>query len=118
MTQFPLDLLNYFDIKLWYLVGIMPSFTKCVNCNSDDANYFSISDGGNLCDNCKKVDSYDEYISNLLKIAFLLKADKLNEEFLELMSKYNNVLNKIVKLYYNQYLDFTNFNRTLIENLT
>lgn len=116
-TEFPLELLNYFDIKLWYLVGIMPTFNKCVSCGDDSASYFTISQGGNLCKNCKIHESYDEYVSNLLKITFLLKIDKLNEDFLKLISEYREVFNKIVKLYYRQYLDYSNFNRSLIEKI-
>ncbi len=116
-TLYPLDLLNYFDIKLWYLLGVMPSFLKCVKCDGVDASYFSIAEGGNLCVNCRTVDSYDEYVSNLLKITFLLKIDKLNDEFLNLIADYRNVFDKIIKLYYIQYLDFSNFNRSLIEKL-
>ena len=70
-----------------------------------------------MCKNCKTHESYDEYVSNLLKITFLLKIDKLNEDFLKLISEYREVFNKIVKLYYRQYLDYSNFNRSLIEKI-
>ncbi len=116
-TEYPLELLNYFDIKLWYLVGIMPTFNKCINCGSDNSSYFTISQGGNLCKKCKTHESYDEYVSNLLKITFLLKIEKLNEEFLKLLSEYTDIFNKIIKIYYKQYLDFSNFNRSLIEKI-
>lgn len=116
-TSYELDLLNYFDIKLWYLLGITPSFNKCMICGKDIANYFSVKDGGNLCADCKTSFSYDEYTSNLLKITFLLKMDKLNEEFLQLISDYRTNFNKIIKSYYLEYYDFTSFNRNLIEKL-
>ena len=116
-TDYPLDLLNYFDIKMWYLTGISPLFTSCPICNNPNTNFFSISDGGNLCNNCRTNYCYDEYISHLVKISFLLKIDKLNEEFLKIMSEYRAKVNEIVKQYYLEHLDYQNFNRKLIEKL-
>lgn len=116
-TDYPLDLLNYFDIKMWYLTGISPLFSSCPICNNTNTNYFSVTNGGNLCNECRTNTCYDEYVSNLLKIAFLLKLDKLNEEFLKLMSEYQPKINEIIKLYYREYLDYENFNRKLIEKL-
>ena len=116
-SNYPIDLLNYFDIKMWFLVGISPVFSKCPICNSHQSNYFSISNGGNLCSDCRTNNCYDEYVSNLLKITFLLKIDKLNDDFLHLMSEYREKLNEIIKIYYREHLDFVNFNRNLIEKL-
>lgn len=116
-TSYALELLNYFDIKMWYLVGISPNFSRCPLCNEQQSNYFSSTNGGNLCLKCRTNDCYDEYISNLLKIAFLIKIDKLNEEFLQLMSNYRDKFDEIIKIYYREHLDFENFNRKLIKKI-
>ena len=52
-------------------------------------------------------------VSNIEK----LKIDKLNEEFLKIMSEYRAKVNEIVKQYYLEHLDYQNFNRKLIEKL-
>lgn len=116
-TMYPLELLNYFDIKFWYLIGIQPIFNKCVICGSDEPSFFSVNHGGVLCLNCRSNSSYDEETTQLLKITYLLKIDKLNDDFLKIISEYREKFNKIIRNYYIEYFDFSNFNRNLIEKL-
>lgn len=46
-------LLRAFEIKLLYIAGLSPLLDNCVLCERENANYYSINEGGLICSNCK-----------------------------------------------------------------
>ncbi|HOV69304.1 MAG TPA: DNA repair protein RecO [Clostridia bacterium] len=48
----PLDCMVFFILKLISLMGFAPSLDECVRCASTETEYFSVADGGVVCENC------------------------------------------------------------------
>lgn len=115
-TNYPTALLNVFDIKLTYLLGIAPLFSKCVNCDNE-GQYMSISYGGLLCEKCRNQHTFDLTTSEVIRMIFNIKPKKLNEEFLSFIFKYQNMIDIFVKEYYLIHLSYTNKIRQLTEKL-
>ena len=52
-TKYPKSLLLLFEVKFWYLLGINPNFSTCVNCGEDlDNGYLLVNSGGLICPKC------------------------------------------------------------------
>lgn len=115
-SEFAKDLLNVFDIKLTYLLGIAPLFSKCVNCNNE-GQFMSISYGGLLCSNCKDDKVFDEKTSEIIRLIFNIKPAKINDDFLKFINTYQNLVSIFVKEYYNIHLSYTNNLRHISEKL-
>lgn len=115
-TDYSKELLNVYDIKLTYLLGIAPLFSKCVNCGND-GKYMSIQNGGLLCDRCKNDHVFDLKTSEIIRLIFNIKPNKINDEFLNFISEYQNLLNIFVKEYYISHLSYTNKMRQISEKL-
>lgn len=115
-TQFPNEFLNIFDIKMTYLLGIAPLFSKCVNCENE-GRFMSVSYGGLLCDKCKESNVFDIRVSEMIRMIFNIKPNKINDDFLKIVSEYQKILNIFVKEYYSFHLSYTNNIRQLTEKL-
>lgn len=46
-------LLRAFEMKVLYIAGISPQLDSCILCSSQKADFYSISEGGIICENCK-----------------------------------------------------------------
>lgn len=115
-TNYPMSLLNIFDIKLTYLLGIAPLFSKCVNCEND-GKYMSITYGGLLCEKCHNEYVFDEKTSEVIRMIFNIKPNRINEEFLIFIFEHQNMINVFIKEYYQIHLSYTNNIRQLSEKL-
>lgn len=125
-TNYPKQVLQLFEIKIMYLLGISPVLNQCVKCgnmndhnNDDNKFFFSVLLGGVICKKCM---IYDEFNSNnfilnneltkVFKYLYYIKIENIDEEFLKLIFEIEKIsgekeLNKTIDLYYQEYLDFT-----------
>lgn len=110
-TENPKSLLLLFEIKLWYLLGINPSFSSCVECNSKiDKGLMYVDGGGLLCHNCapKYLCDLNEECSKIIKYLYHIKMDKVDDKFLKLIDGFYDKITVVVDKYYEKYLDFYN----------
>lgn len=99
-----------FKVKILYLLGVAPVFSKCVTCNTTvNLKGFSLNGGGMKCYSCLVEDDfiYPFETINELKILYLTKLDKL-----KLMINNNEIIynyekcSRFLELYYQQFLGF------------
>jgi len=119
-TKYPNVLTSLFELKLCYLLGIGPSINRCVVCNKKtELNYFSISLGGILCNECKNSYSlhYNNEISTIIKYLYLINIDLVNDDFLEKCFPFYEEIDLIINQYYENYLDFKSKSKLIISKL-
>lgn len=110
-TNYPKSLLLLFEIKLWYLLGINPNFTNCVNCGNElEYGFLYVDGGGLLCPNCAPIYECDLNIENskIIKYLYYIKMEKVDDHFLSLIDVFYESITKVVDKYYEKYLDFYN----------
>ncbi len=99
-----------FKIKILYLLGVAPVFTKCVTCGkSEHLVGFAFNYGGMKCSNCMQIDEFiypNDTIKQIRDI-YLIKLEKLNllienDGFSYCYDK----ISRFLDLYYEQYLGF------------
>lgn len=103
-----------YQIKALYHMGCMPEIKKCVCCGSkDNIGWFSVSEGGVLCENCKnKLQSivnesliYHVDFGIIEVINYILENPIKNLENLALNDKTKKTLNEIIRSYIGYHLD-------------
>ncbi len=110
-TKYPKSLLLLFEIKFWYLLGINPSFSNCVNCGEEiDSGYLFVNSGGLLCPECASNYECDLNIENskIIKYLYHIKVEKIDEKFLSLIDVFYDQITKTVDKYYEKHIDFYN----------
>ncbi len=65
-------------IKLTKAYGINPNLKTCIICGSIETKFFSISDGGALCDNHNSQDIYDKAMLNIIKELYYIDINDLD----------------------------------------
>ena len=107
-TQKDQDLtLAIFKIKLMCLLGYTPSVEKCINCSSNEINYFSLKESGVKCANCGRQDTSSIEISQATSLALkyiILSPPKKLYSF-NVAEKSIKELEIIAKLYTNDKLE-------------
>ena len=99
-----------FKLKLLYLLGVGPIFNKCVKCQkiiNDNNLIFSIERGGCICKNCIDINDviYKDDFLSIIKILYLGKLDKLNQELIDKISlEFYMEIDDFIKKYYQKYL--------------
>ena len=48
-------LITAFEMKTLYIAGISPHLDKCILCENNNTSFYSINEGGLICDKCKSV---------------------------------------------------------------
>ena len=110
-TNFPKSLLLLFEVKFWYLLGINPNFTTCVNCGEELENGFlSIDEGGLLCQDCSSLLVCDLNIENskIIKYLYHIRMNKIDDNFLSLIEVFYEEITQKVDKYYEKHIDFYN----------
>ncbi len=110
-TNYPKSLMLLFEIKLWYLLGINPSFSNCVECGKEiDEGMLFVNGGGFLCKGCspKYLVDLDVSSSKIVKYLYHVKMEKVDEIFLELISNFYDKITIIIDNYYAKHMDFNN----------
>lgn len=107
-TQKDQDLtLAIFKLKLMCLLGYTPSVEKCINCKSNEINYFSLKENGVKCVNCGRQDTSCIEISQATSLALkyiVLSPPKKLYSF-NVAEKSIKELEIIAKLYTNDKLE-------------
>lgn len=119
-TSYPNIVLNLFEIKLMYLLGIAPVLNKCVICNMQKDDYvLSIKSAGCLCNECSKLYEYElnNNLTKLYQYLYLIKIDKVDEKFLTLISKSEVNLDDWIDKYYEKYIDFRSKTKKIIKKV-
>ncbi len=119
-TSYPNIVLNLFEIKLMYLLGIAPVLNKCVICNMQKDDYvLSIKSAGCLCNECSKLYEYElnNNLTKLYQYLYLIKIDKVDEKFLTLISKSEVNLGDWIDKYYEKYIDFRSKTKKIIKKV-
>ena len=113
-SHYPVSILILFNIKMWYLIGSQPDFKKCPLCGKDGL-YFSVHHGGLLCKEHHDASSLGVELSKLIKLIYLIKLEKIDEELLKLINEYRDDLLPVIKDYYQTYFDYYNRNMRIVE---
>ena len=113
-SDYPMSILTIFNIKMWYLVGSQPDFKACPVCGKTGI-YFSVASGGMLCKAHHNAASVGAELSKLIKLIYLIKLEKIDEELLKFINQYYAELLPIIKDYYQTYFDYTNRYLKIIE---
>lgn len=107
-----------FALKLLYLLGISPSFTKCVKCESKtDLVGFDFNSGGMICANCDKKSHlsmyYDSGTTQVLRLLYLVKIESIDEDFFdrikEIITEYNIKFDNLINFIWNYYDNYLGF---------
>lgn len=108
-TEYPLICLSLFEVKLFYLLGIGPNFTSCIQCEKKiSKGFFNVVSGGIVCETCHHQAGYDlnQDLTTLLKYLYLIKLEKVDDAFFTYFVNFYSVLNKIIDYYYEYHLGF------------
>lgn len=98
-----------YRLKILYLLGVGPVFSKCINCDSkENLKGFVFLNGGMHCADCASVtDSfYQEDVIALLKFLYLTKLPNLSIEALNKLPNYLSELSKFLDMYYETFLGY------------
>lgn len=122
-TKYPKQVLQLFEIKIMYLLGISPVLNQCVKCENtdsiDDNSFFNVLSGGIVCKKCLVYDEFNtnnfilnNELTKVFKYLYYIKIENIDEEFLKLIFEIEKItgekeINKTIDLYYQEYLDFT-----------
>ncbi len=93
--------LSVFKLRLLCLLGFTPKVEKCVSCNEENIQYFSIKDNGFKCNNCAKQDTGAIQISESTKkaIQYIVMAPAKKIYSFQISEENKKQLAMISKLY-------------------
>ena len=93
--------LSVFKLRLLCLLGFTPKVEKCVSCNEENIQYFSIKDNGFKCNNCAKQDTGAIQISESTKkaIQYIVMAPAKKLYSFQIAEENKKQLAMISKLY-------------------
>ena len=119
VTCYPKIVLNIFEIKLLYLIGIAPVINYRIMCNNKDNLLFSINNGGSVCSKCSNHVGFDldENETEIFKYLYLIKFDKINDDFLKIISNININLEDLIDKYYEKHIDFYSKSKKIIKKV-
>lgn len=98
-----------FRLKLLYLLGIGPIFSKCIECNKDiNLVGFSFDKAGMICKFCFKNDEQLYVNDSLLtiRVLFLTKPQDINNLLFDSLDINFDEINLFLNIYYDKYLGF------------
>jgi DNA repair protein RecO len=99
--------LTVFRIKLLYLLGVGPVFSKCINCGSREQLVgFDFSSGGMKCRNCSDHSLYQSDAISILQFLYLTKLPYLTHDVLSALPEYCSETSRFLDRYYEQYLGY------------
>lgn len=112
--------LNIFEIKLLYLLGISPAINYCNICGEKNDLVMSLNQGGVICKKCANKHNFDLNINEteLFKYLYLIKLDKIDEKFLEIIDSMKISLDHFIDKYYEKYIDFYSTTKKIIKKVS
>lgn len=114
------SILTIFEVKLTYLIGISPELKTCIKCGTTTkTGAFSIYHGGIICNKCNTFMPYDlnNDETESLKLLYLIKLDKVNNEFIEIVKKDIKNINIVIDKHYEKHLDFKSKSKQVIKEM-
>jgi len=98
-----------FRLKLLYLLGVGPVFSRCIDCQAkDNLIGFVLESGGMKCHNClEQTDNiYNDETIKYVKSLYLMKLDQMTEEFLNQFPDIYDQVNHFINNYYQYFLGY------------
>lgn len=92
-----------YEMKLYPLLGITPRLNACQSCGTtENLMYFSVGDGGVLCDGCGKRDAYSTLLSpQIIKLMRLFsEVDLKRVENISIKPENKKALEGVLKEYF------------------
>lgn len=102
-------ILNIFEIKLLYLLGIAPNLNNCNRCQKKKTDLMlSITLGGCCCKECSNFIHCEltEEETKIFKYLYLIKLEKIDNQFLSLIANTQIKFDDFIDQYYEKYIDF------------
>ena len=97
-------LLRAFEMKVLYIAGISPQLDSCILCSSQKSDFYSITEGGIICANCKisskdaiKVEKGDIDFMRIIKKTSLIdiaQNKELNNFYINSITNVKDIMNK------------------------
>ena len=97
-------LLRAFEMKVLYIAGISPQLDSCILCSSQKSDFYSITEGGIICANCKisskdaiKVEKGDIDFMRIIKKTSLIdiaQNKELNNFYINSITNVRDIMNK------------------------
>jgi DNA repair protein RecO (recombination protein O) len=108
-----------FRLKLLYLLGVGPIFSKCIDCESkDNLIGFDFESGGMKCKNCaSNTVLYKGEVIEILKFLYLTKLEYLTNEVINKLPDYIDEALKFLDEYYNHYLGYSSRAEKVIKKM-
>lgn len=113
-------ILEIFEIKLLYLLGIAPNLEGCCRCHKKTTNLLlSINLGGGCCIDCSYFThcELDEEETQIFKYLYLIKLDKIDDIFLSLIANTHLNFDSFIDKYYEKYLDFRSIAKKILKKI-
>ena len=112
--------LTVFRLKLLYLLGIGPIFSKCTACEGkDNLIGFDLLSGGMKCINCIEKDDviYKKEVIEIVKFLYLTKLEFLTPDVLNKVPKLSLEVNQFLDQYYSHYLGYNSIVDKVIKKM-
>ena len=97
-------LLRAFEMKVLYIAGISPQLDSCILCSNQNADFYSIIEGGIICANCKisskdaiKLEKEDIDFMRIIKKTSLIdiaQNKELNNFYINSITNVRDIMNK------------------------
>ncbi|HKM30132.1 MAG TPA: DNA repair protein RecO [Bacilli bacterium] len=110
-----------FRLKLLFLLGVGPTFSKCVVCGTkDDLVFFDFYSGGMKCNGCsgdeKKI--YRGDFLKTLQVLYNTKIENITDDVLALLPNHVSMINEFLDAYYEHYLGYVSSARSIINKIS
>ena len=97
-------LLRAFEMKVLYIAGISPQLDSCILCSNQKADFYSITEGGIICENCKtnskdaiKLEKGDIDFMRIIKKTSLIdiaQNKEINNFYINSITNVRDIMNK------------------------
>ena len=97
-------LLRAFEMKVLYIAGISPQLDSCILCSNQKSDFYSITEGGIICANCKisskdaiKLEKGDIDFMRIIKKTSLIdiaQNKELNNFYINSITNVRDIMNK------------------------
>lgn len=97
-------LLRAFEMKVLYIAGISPNLNSCILCLNPKADFYSVVEGGIICDSCKanlkdvvKLEKKDIDFMRIIKrnsLIDIIQNKDINDFYLNSISNVRDIMNK------------------------
>ena len=97
-------LLRAFEMKILYIAGISPQLDSCILCSNQKADFYSITEGGIICENCKanskdaiKLEKGDIDFMRIIKKTSLIdiaQNKEINNFYINSITNVRDIMNK------------------------